>query len=30
VTREEFEKVKDRIQEIMVGLGARESDITLP
>lgn len=30
VTREEFEKVKDRIQEIMVGLGACESDITLP
>ena len=30
VTREEFEKVKDHIQEIMVGLGARESDITLP
>ena len=29
-TREEFEKVKDRIQEIMVELGACISDISLP
>ena len=30
VTREEFEKVKDRIQDIMIEFGAHASDITLP